>query len=420
MHLSTIPSYRFFVSAIVLLMMSSSTLMGQVKISNNNSSPDGNAIFQVESDDGAKFHINVLDGKVGIYTTDPTQALDINGDLRIRSLNNGTTMDSILTADSDGVVRMISVNALMKALIDINTDDQQISLDDNMLTLEDGGTVDLSIFLDNTDDQMLSLEGDTLSLEDGGSVVLSSAMKAGPTIYAAGRHRANELDNTESIVSYNSTITRVKEGIFDISFPNIGSENYIIQLTAEDCGGDCPDNGSLSYDAPSVYYIGESISPTGFRIRAGDSDNGLDTLDLADIGFMFSVIQLPGIGSTTENAATPTGTLTEDMSVANLLDEDNNSPWQLGFFGPNYAGSFNYEILLDNVPYTLHNINLGDHTVIEHDNGDGTFDYLFTSTSPIPGFNQYRQITADPPAPTPTGSVGSGESCGCVTFYFLP
>jgi hypothetical protein len=283
----------------------------------------------------------------------------------------------------------------------------------------------------DTDDQALSLNGSNLSLENGGSVDLSSFFNSGPEIYAAGRHGGNELSGTASSSEFNSTLTRVSQGIFDVSFPNIGTDNYIIQLTPEDCGGNCPDNGNFGYDDPTVGYIASTISNTGFRIRAGDNDNGSFNLDLADIGFMFTVIKLPGGTSNdntndntnnnfTGNLATPTGTLTDEFNLNELNDENVSSPWQLGFLSPSYSGSFNYEILLDDVPYTLNNINLGDHTVIENDNGDGTFDYLFTSTSPIQGYYQYRQISADPPAPTPSGSAGSGSSCDCVSFYLIP
>jgi hypothetical protein len=46
-------------------------------------------------------------------------------------------------------------------------------LSSNTLSLTNGGSVDLSIYLDNTDTQDLSLSGTTLSLTDGGSVDLS-------------------------------------------------------------------------------------------------------------------------------------------------------------------------------------------------------------------------------------------------------
>ena len=56
----------------------------------------------------------------------------------------------------------------------VGTDDQALSLSGNTLTLEDGGTVDLTPYLDNTDDQQItdfSLSGNivTFTLEDGGT-----------------------------------------------------------------------------------------------------------------------------------------------------------------------------------------------------------------------------------------------------------
>ena len=54
------------------------------------------------------------------------------------------------------------------------------------------------------------------------------------------------------------------------------------------------------------------------------------------------------------------------------------------------------------------------HTVVENNNGDGTFDYLFTSTSPLGGNNQFRQIQASKSA------QGIGTNCGCVSFFLIP
>ncbi|MCO5725517.1 hypothetical protein, partial [Robiginitalea marina] len=55
----------------------------------------------------------------------------------------------------------------------VGTDDQGLSLSGNTLTLEDGGSVDLTPYLDNTDDQNLTLSGNTLGIEDGNTVDLS-------------------------------------------------------------------------------------------------------------------------------------------------------------------------------------------------------------------------------------------------------
>jgi hypothetical protein len=57
----------------------------------------------------------VLDstGNVGIGITDPTQKLDIDGQTRIRQINNGTAAtDTILVADIDGVIKKKDANAL--------------------------------------------------------------------------------------------------------------------------------------------------------------------------------------------------------------------------------------------------------------------------------------------------------------------
>jgi hypothetical protein len=54
------------------------------------------------------------------------------------------------------------------------TDDQNLTLAGNTLSIESGNSVSLAAYLDNTDTQDLSFAGTTLSLTDGGSVDLSS------------------------------------------------------------------------------------------------------------------------------------------------------------------------------------------------------------------------------------------------------
>ena len=66
-----------------------------------------------------------------------------------------------------------TVTVNLSSLANTGTDDQRLTLAGNILTLEDGGTVNLSPYLDNTDDQNLTLAGNTLSIEDGNSVDLS-------------------------------------------------------------------------------------------------------------------------------------------------------------------------------------------------------------------------------------------------------
>lgn len=47
-------------------------------------------------------------GQIGINISQPTKTLDINGELRIRTLNQGADTDNILSADIDGNIRKIS------------------------------------------------------------------------------------------------------------------------------------------------------------------------------------------------------------------------------------------------------------------------------------------------------------------------
>jgi hypothetical protein len=65
-----------------------------------------------------------------------------------------------------------SASVDLSALDNSGTDDQALSLAGNTLTLEDGGSVDLSGYV-STDDQNLALAGNTLSIEDGNNVDLS-------------------------------------------------------------------------------------------------------------------------------------------------------------------------------------------------------------------------------------------------------
>lgn len=134
------------------------------------------------------------------------------------------------------------------------TDDQTISLNGNILSLEDGGTVDLSVFLDNTDDQQLSLSSNTLTLEDGGTVDLSTY-----------------LDNTDAqTVSYNSST-----GVISISNGNsttieIGELWTSEALTVASAGASITIAGSIpASDTESVL-----VSRNGLvqRIGAGSAD----------------------------------------------------------------------------------------------------------------------------------------------------
>ncbi|MBU2995331.1 hypothetical protein KO500_02755, partial [Cellulophaga baltica] len=97
--------------------------------------------------------------------------------------------DEVAIEDTAGNFTSTDVEGALAELATGSTDDQALTLESgNILTLEDGGTVDLSSYLDNTDDQAItafSLDNATniltITLEDGGTetVDLSSLNDAG-------------------------------------------------------------------------------------------------------------------------------------------------------------------------------------------------------------------------------------------------
>ncbi|NND77902.1 MAG: hypothetical protein HKN39_06935 [Flavobacteriales bacterium] len=54
-----------------------------------------------------------------------------------------------------------------------DTDEQQLSLSSDQLSISNGNSIDLSMYLDNTDSQSLELIGNTLSISNGNSITLT-------------------------------------------------------------------------------------------------------------------------------------------------------------------------------------------------------------------------------------------------------
>jgi deferrochelatase/peroxidase EfeB len=102
-----------------------------------------------------------------------TQQVDLSGYLDNTDNQNisgsGLAGNTLTIGISGGASETVDLSSLN----DPGTDDQQLTLAANTLNLEDGGSVDLSGFLDNTDNQQISLSGNLLNLEDGGNVNLS-------------------------------------------------------------------------------------------------------------------------------------------------------------------------------------------------------------------------------------------------------
>ena len=120
------------------------------------------------------------------------------------------------------------------------------------------------------------------------------------------------------------------------------------------------------------------------------------------------------------SAGTPTGTLVNTMSINHF--QENNSAFQISY--GDYTGAvYAHEILVENSLYeTIDNLSLVNQnngasvsfTHVVADNGDGTYNHLFTINTPIVQFETYI-LEGD--AVSPTGNRNNG--CGCITFYEL-
>ncbi|MEP4850402.1 beta strand repeat-containing protein [Nonlabens ulvanivorans] len=241
------------------------------------------------------------------------------------------------------------------------------------------------------------------------------AFLAGPTICAAGKI----LSTGTAAAGFNATASLINTGDYQITFDNdLGTTSYVIQLTITDLLG-------VGNDDPNISYYDQQSD--GFKVNVGDNDNGGS--DRADFNseFMFSVICLPGFGNggstggggTSTGSATPTGTPGTGFNLNNFGDAGN---FQLAFNAGNNGGS-TWETLITNRPYSTLpsdlsatvNGTLVPITFVSEDNGDGTFNHLISSSTPLPAFNPSVTISGGATGGG-AGTQNSGQ-CSCISFF---
>lgn len=131
--------------------------------------------------------------------------------------------------------------------VDADTDTQDLSLTSNTLNLVDGGSVDLSPYLDNTDNQALSWDGitRTLNLTNGGSVVISDATLAdngltlnGSTVEFGGTLNKNTvIDQNGFNLEFNNTLASGRTTEIHSGDDVIGSGIEGVGFTSQDAVG---------------------------------------------------------------------------------------------------------------------------------------------------------------------------------------
>ena len=103
-------------------------------------------------------------------------ALHVNGSVRITNIPQDDALTHVLVENANGDIFWRDATSLGGG-----ADDQMLSLTGDNLELEDGGSVNLSAYLDNTDTQTLSYDNGThlLSIAGGNNVDLSSLSGGG-------------------------------------------------------------------------------------------------------------------------------------------------------------------------------------------------------------------------------------------------
>ncbi|MCJ7467838.1 MAG: hypothetical protein MUO53_14235, partial [Maribacter sp.] len=217
-----------------------------------------------------------------------------------------------------------TVTVNLAALANAGTDDQRLTLAGNILTLEDGGTVNLAPYLDNTDNQQItafSLNGATnvltLTLQNGGTRTVNLSGLVGTD------------DQTAAEVTYNNTVSGLTANNVQAAIDEINAAAGTVALV---------DNGDGTYDFTDASGTTTTISDTSISTM---TDNG------------------DGTYTYTDEAGSPS---TIDTRAA-------SNPYD------NTASG----LTANNVQAAIDEINAAAGTVALVDNGDGTYDFTDAS-----------------------------------------
>ncbi|MBU2928997.1 beta strand repeat-containing protein, partial [Winogradskyella psychrotolerans] len=197
---------------------------GQVRLGTNNSDD-----FYIQ--DG---------GNIGINISAPTSKLDINGDLRIRTVNNGADTDNILTRDSDGNIRrrtaaqivaagggnddnIYSTNGTITSNRNITQGNFDLNFDSSTLVI-DGSANEVGIGT-NSPTAKLDIDGDARirTVNDGAdtdNILTRDASgnirrRTAAQIVAAGGGSDDNIYSTSGTITGNRNIT---QNNFDVNF----------------------------------------------------------------------------------------------------------------------------------------------------------------------------------------------------------
>ena len=202
--------------------------------------------------DTGDIYVNTNTGTIYFWDGDSWE-LTSTDDQQLQNFNfNGAT--NTLTLDiEDGN----SVSVDLSSLSNSGTDDQALSLVGNILTLEDGGTVNLAPYLDNTDDQTIT----AFSLD--ASNILTITLESGNTQTVDLSGLVGTDDQTATEVIYDNTTSGLTA---------INVQDAIDEINAAAGTVALVDNGDGTYDFTDAGGAVTTITDTSISTLADNAD----------------------------------------------------------------------------------------------------------------------------------------------------
>jgi hypothetical protein len=235
-----------------------------------------------------------------------------------------------------------------------NTDNQNLGLSSNTLSITNGNSVSLTPYLDNTDNQTLGLSGNTLSISNGNSVSLAtyvntdnqtlSTSTSGSTV-SIGISNGNTISfsNNDADASPTNEIQTLSLSGNNLSISGSGGNTVSLPADLWSLTG----SGSDIKRSAGNVYVGNSGSTnsdlylsgrlvdwdnTGYNLQL-DGNNRMYNV-LADYATTYSTTDLAYNGSATYigwNAGAPSYTVCNSCCSFNLTN------WSCGIFSKQYT-----------------------------------------------------------------------------------
>ncbi|WP_437372843.1 hypothetical protein [Maribacter litoralis] len=235
----------------------------------------------------------------------------LNLDENILSLENDDT-----DIDLSTYLQQISINNRRITLTNggfidlpagtVNTDNQTLTLTGNTLAITGGNNVNLNKYLDNTDEQQLSINGNRISLTDGGFVDLPDATE--------------NTDNQQLSINPEGTIISLERGSA-VTLPEVDGTETILER-----GNNIVIEGNGSNDDPYIIHADGSGINTQMEVTIDslvvDDGNGRVGVPLANLpsnGSNNSAVVIANDSLIVEDAGGRLGFLLSELGGSNTL-----------------------------------------------------------------------------------------------------